>query len=55
MFHPMGPNLRRSHTTEWKKQSAKTMALSSACLEHDSHTLSPKEAYARSMFALRPD
>ena len=43
----MGPNLRRSQTTLWKKQSAKTMALSSACLEHDSHTLSPKEAYAQ--------
>mmetsp|Transcript_9629 Transcript_9629/g.23316 ORF Transcript_9629/g.23316 Transcript_9629/m.23316 type:complete len:370 (+) Transcript_9629:1472-2581(+) len=50
----MGPNLRRSHTTEWKKQSAKMIDLSSPCLEQPSHTASVNELYARSMLALRP-
>eukprot|EP00966_Prymnesium_polylepis_P097132 2249776-Prymnesium_polylepis.1 len=50
----MGPNLRRSHTTEWKKQSEKTIALSSDCLPHPSHTDSLNDAYARSMLARRP-
>ena len=38
----MAPNWRRSQTTEWKKASAKMMALSSDCLGHDSHTASVK-------------
>eukprot|EP00966_Prymnesium_polylepis_P070549 1639383-Prymnesium_polylepis.1 len=50
----MGPNLRRSHTTEWKKQSAKMIDLSSPCLEQPSHTASVNELYARNMLALRP-
>mmetsp|Transcript_8548 Transcript_8548/g.20511 ORF Transcript_8548/g.20511 Transcript_8548/m.20511 type:complete len:346 (-) Transcript_8548:3276-4313(-) len=54
-FQPIGPNLRRSHTTEWKKHSAKMIDLSSPCFEQVSHTDSEKELYARSMLAFSPD
>ena len=53
-FHPIGPNWRRSHTTEWKKQSAKMIAFSSDCLPHPSQIASVNEAYARSMLGRSP-
>ena len=51
---PMAPNWRRSHTIEWKKASAKMIALSSGCLGQASHTVSLKVLKARIMLGRSP-
>mmetsp|Transcript_120667 Transcript_120667/g.385246 ORF Transcript_120667/g.385246 Transcript_120667/m.385246 type:complete len:241 (+) Transcript_120667:1647-2369(+) len=55
MFHPMGPNLRRSCTTAWKKQNPKSKGLKTSGFKDCLKTSSVITEYDRNKFARRPE
>ena len=54
IFHPIGPNLRRSCTIAWKKQSEKKNDLNNSGLEHASNSSSFKLSYCLCKFNFNP-
>mmetsp|Transcript_79582 Transcript_79582/g.125524 ORF Transcript_79582/g.125524 Transcript_79582/m.125524 type:complete len:261 (-) Transcript_79582:1368-2150(-) len=54
MFHPIGPNFRRSCTTAWKKQKPNRSVLKISGLFDSSQALSVMELYDRSKLARSP-